>query len=358
MSRLLIFVALVMIAGGGWCCDKEATPELSATEESPEPAPSPSVAPLPPGPGNAALQSAIDTWRAAPAVSGTYRSVVDSGLMADPGRASRPDGPRMVMEGTFSYQSPDMFRSTGTQSMGRAGELEEMARVDVLFKERNVTLSSKASKGLSSEKALRIGSELFIEGEPFSLKTSLNGTPFASGDIAALVERLLEGATFEAATLETVGGESLQVYLGRSQVEHVIDRLIERRSQDVARVLQLLAKDADDELLEFQLRILARALVAQQVMRVYVDSEGWIRGWDAGPKGGVWLVSMRLDDISPRVEADAFALDPAVEERMVDQTPALKAQVRELRQGFADTQAVSQARSLLLEAYAKHNIAE
>ncbi|MEO0601332.1 MAG: hypothetical protein AAF211_07840, partial [Myxococcota bacterium] len=111
--------------------------------------------------------------------------------------------------------------------------------------------------------------------------------------------------------------------------------------------------EASAELVGFQLDAIARALVSQRHVRVLVDGDGWIRGWDVGPAPDQWGVSMRLSKLKTSVADDAFTLDPALAAQAVDQTPAVVAQGNTLDAAFDDPAAVADVKQRILAAIDK-----
>ncbi|MEN0061755.1 MAG: hypothetical protein AAGA48_06360 [Myxococcota bacterium] len=313
----------------------------------------PSAPEVPVSASEAPLQKAVDAWRNQGAVSGHFRAQSDAGVLM--GRMARGQTNVLhITRGTFAYNPPDQFRVIGEQSAEFVGT-EEPRRaagsIDVLFNQRTLTMVSQSPAGIpGAPRVHRVGSDLFDESNPFKLKTLLNGSPFGQGDVAESVDAVMKSATFTGQQAVTEDGETLTAYIGVIDPAERIEAMVAEKSPGIAALLQSRKSELADRVFPVQLQATAETLMAQRHVRVLLDSEGWIRGWDAGPAQGRMAVSMRLNKLRRSVEKDAFILDTSLEAQAVDQTPALVAQHEALDKTFADTAAVAEVKAELLAA--------
>jgi len=316
------------------------------------------AAPTSPQATNASpLDVAIAKWRQAPALSGRYRAVYDTAAMLGSREISADQGALLqIHEGTFAKQGNDRFRATGSQRFEYPGRRDSVptpvAEVDLLFSARTLTAVNKASGRVPpTAQVIRLGPALFEDGQPFKLKTVLSGSAFGQGDVATTVEAFTSFVRFARTETATEDSETLTAHVGRVDLDRAIDRMVAERHVSLGMLLQLLGQaPLDQSLLDLQLKTIVGSLLAQEQVRLLVDKDGMLRGWDVGPTSGTWAASMRLSKLEPKVSDDAFVLAPALEQQVVDQTPALLAQTESLRKSFDDEQTVARARTMLREA--------
>ncbi|MEM6930458.1 MAG: hypothetical protein AAF602_26210, partial [Myxococcota bacterium] len=168
--------------------------------------------------------------------------------------------------------------------------------------------------------------------------------------VAHAVAQMSKVTVFGAPQTVTVDGEALTAHLGETDPVRTVEQMVADRSHTIASIVQALASEASAELVDLQLEGVARSLLSQRHVRVLVDADGWIRGWDVGPAPGQWGVSLRLSKLKTSIDDDAFTLDPALAAQAVDQTPALVAQGTMLDAAFDDPAAVADAKQRILAA--------
>jgi hypothetical protein len=325
--------------------------------------PTPAATPTTPAASEARTAPAVDTveaaiarWRQAPKLSGRYRAVYDTGAVFGARNAASASGrPLLVQEGTFAKQGIDRFRATGSQrfeSTVPQSTPNPTVEVDVLFSSRTLLLVNKAAGHVpSTPQVTRIGSALFEEGQPFKLKTVLNGSAFGRGDVATTVEALASAVRFERPDRVVEEGETLTVHVGRLDVDRALGQWVAERQVSLGMFVQTLGQTPlDPAMVDLQLTSLADLVRAQEVVRVLVDEHGWLRGWDVGASPDASAMTVRLSRLAPTVADNAFAIDAALEQQAVDQTPALLAQTVSLQKSFDDVNAVERARLMLREA--------
>lgn len=338
---ILLTTGAVLVAG---CKGEPAPTALPAATSQQTPNASP-------------LDAAVARWRQTPALSGRYRAVYDTAVLLGSSERS-PDKRTMLQihEGTFAKQGTDRFRATGTQRLEYTDRKDSIptavAEVDLLFSSHTLIAVNRSSGRIPpTAQVMRIGPALFEDGQPFKLKTVLNGSAFGQGDVATTVETFTSIVRFARTETATEDGETLTAHVGRVDQDRAIDRMVAERHVSLGMLLQMLGQaPLEPSLLDLQLKTIVGSLLAQEHVRVLVDKDGMLRGWDVGPAPGTWAASMRLSRFEPKVAADAFVLAPALEQQAVDQTPALLAQTESLRKSFDDEKSVARARTKLRDA--------
>lgn len=214
-------------------------------------------------------------------------------------------------------------------------------------------VSTSTARVPATPQVIRVTDKLFKAGAPFVVRTHLTGTPLGQGDVADVVEKLAAVVTFSRTARVDEEGEQLTAYLGELDDTRALDALVAERSPSLGTLIQALDNpQMRDAMLDFQVKTLARAFAAERHVRVLVDDQGWLRGWDVGPAPGTWALTVRLSNIATKVAPGAFDLAPEMEKLAVDQTPALVAQTESLEASFDDKKAVEDVRTRIREALA------
>ncbi len=301
----------------------------------------------------APLREALAKWDQPSGTSGEYRVETNPAMFL-----GQPDAGdvKQVTTGGFAYAPPDRFRVAGTQRMiggDVPAGLPSQAEIELIYDRRTVTMVRKMALDGPTPRVVRIGPRVYDQESPFVPKTALQGTPFGNGDIVTVVRRMGELATFERTESVTEHGETLTAHVGQLDLERQIERMVAERTPTLGALLLVQeSPKASADLVERRFEGIARSLKGGRHVRLLVDGDGWIRGWDVGPAPGRYAMQIRLSNLRGQVEDGAFVVDPELEASANDMTEGLVAQAEQLREAWSDAEAVEQTKQRLLEAVA------
>ncbi|MEO0602741.1 MAG: hypothetical protein AAF211_14965 [Myxococcota bacterium] len=299
----------------------------------------------------APLARAVEQWRAQPAITGRYRSTLASDYLPFD-RKPRSAAIR-IREGIFAFAAPSRSRITDTAWSERsepdpdAADPPKKYGLDLLYADRTVIQVTTSPSRLPATIVTSAQGAVFDEHDPFVMKVGASDSPFGAGDVASGLRQLTQGVVFTKTETVVEDGRALLVHAGEADFAAMLEHVIAERNYGFG--ILTMQRGSDERLREFRVREAAAQMFASRHVRVFVDQDGFVAGWDVGPRPGTVMYSLRLSELKLQVAPDAFVLDPELRAIAVDQTPGMVANLDAVRPAFDDAAAVARLKSDLLE---------
>lgn len=293
------------------------------------------------------LRTSVQRMVQASALSGSYRwSANPSAIFGE----SIGAGWKQVNEGTFAYAAPDRFRVTGLQKLEIPDEFappegeDDSAEIDILFDRRRVITTNLASGRIPRVPVVTMYGPKLFASDPFRPQGMVNSSPFYGGDIAGSIVRLSLAVQFDPP--EGPDENGITRYTGTRDLAKYVDLLIESRDLSLVSLIQ---PTLSDEMVDALLETMISSLRLGRYVAIYIDQDGWIRGWDVGLSAGGQEVSMRLDDLKTSTDVDAFTLEPDKRDLATDATNAIAAQTEALLAAYDNKTRVAVIKARIVE---------